>query len=167
MFKKIILLFLIIFAFKGCTKDDICPPDSATTPNLVITFNDIANPLIRKKVQMLTVLTDNIDSLAVFEPVSTDSIIIPLNTNSDTTKYLFKKTIVSESGIVTDSIVEKVMFVYNRKNGYVSRACGFKTEFDNLDADKEPVGSRTWIEEIDIKRQTVNDENSAHVTMLH
>ncbi len=44
MIKRIIVLILIIFAFKGCTKDDICPEGTATTPNLIITFNDIVNP---------------------------------------------------------------------------------------------------------------------------
>ncbi|MBK5214174.1 MAG: hypothetical protein JJE55_11000 [Flavobacteriaceae bacterium] len=167
MFKRIILLILIIFAFKGCTKDDICPGGTATTPNLVITFNDIANPLIRKKVEVLTVLTDNIDSVAVMKLVSTDSIIVPLNTNADTTKYLFIRSFISEAGTVDSINIDKLKFVYSRKNGYVNRACGFKTEFDNLKANLENEGTKNWIEQVNIKRETVNDENSAHLTVLH
>ncbi|AFL82298.1 hypothetical protein Aeqsu_2851 [Aequorivita sublithincola DSM 14238] len=161
MFKRIIVLILIIFAFKGCTKDDICPEDTATTPNLIIVFNDIANPANRKKVEVLTVTTDDENAYEVLKLVSTDTIVIPLNTNSDTTKYVFRKSIIVNTD--TTKIDDNVMFIYDRKNGYVSRACGFKTEFDNL---REEV-TNNWIEDVMVNRNTVNDENSAHVTMLH
>ncbi|MCB0465912.1 MAG: hypothetical protein KDC78_09630 [Aequorivita sp.] len=165
MIKRIILLILIIFVFKGCTKDDICPEDAATTSNLVIVFKDIANPANNKKVVVLSVLTNNIDSTEVIRFENTDSIIVPLNTNSDTTKYLFKRSIISTTDTINN--IDKLMFIYQRKNNYVSRACGFKTEFDNLDADLELEGTENWIEDIIVNRQTVNDENSAHVTLLH
>ena len=65
MVKRIIFLLLIIYAFKGCTKDDICPPDTATTANLVIAFNDIANPSNTKSVNVLSVITDNDDAVEI------------------------------------------------------------------------------------------------------
>lgn len=166
MFKRIIVLVLIIFAFKGCTKDDICPEGEATTPNLVITFNDIANPTVRKKVEFLSVFTNNSDSIRIIKPSLTDSIIVPLNTNSDTTKYLFvRNRKISE----TDTIktYDELIFTYNRENGYVNRACGFKTEYINLNANFENANPTNWIEEIIVNRDTVNDENSAHITLLH
>lgn len=165
MFKRIIVLVLIIFAFKGCTKDDICPPDTATTPGLVITFKDIANPVNAKKVNVLSVLTNSIDSIEVVRFVNTDSIKIPLDTNSDTTKYLFKYSIISANDTVNN--IDKIMFVYQRRNGYVNRACGFKTEYFNLEAELENEGTENWIKELITKRDTINDENSAHITMLH
>ncbi|WP_026451996.1 DUF6452 family protein [Aequorivita capsosiphonis] len=165
MFKRIIFLILIVFAFKGCTKDDICPEGEATTPNLVITFNNIANPQIRKKVNVLSVLTNNTDSIPVQYLISTDSIIVPLNTNSDTTRYLFVRNRITP----TDTIktYDELIFTYNRENGYVNRACGFKTEFTNLNADFENANPANWIEDIIVNRDTVNDENSAHITLLH
>lgn len=165
MFKRIIVFVLIIFAFKGCTKDDICPPDTATTAGLVITFKDIANPANAKKVNVLSVLTNSIDSLEVVRFANTDSIKIPLNTNSDTTEYLFKRSIISTNDTINN--IDKIMFVYQRRNGYVNRACGFKTEYFNLEAELENEGTENWIKELIIKRDTVNDENSAHITMLH
>lgn len=165
MLKRIVVLIIIVFAFKGCTKDDICPPDTATTSNLIITFNDFGNPTVRKKVNVLTVKTNNLDSVEVIRLSSTDSIVLPLNTNRDTTKYLFIQTVISE----TDTIVttDKMMFTYNRKNGYVNRACGFKTEFTNLVPTLEQDGSENWIQNVIPKRETVNDENSAHLTLQH
>jgi hypothetical protein len=166
MIKRIILLILIIFVFKGCTKDDICPEDTATTSNLVIVFKDIANPANLKKVELLSVLTDNIDSVAVVKLVSTDSIVIPLNTNSDTTRYLFKKTVVSGTDTISRNF-DKMIFTYQRKNSFVTRACGYKVEFYSLDPKLEEEGTENWIQQVIKNRDTVNDENSAHVTLLH
>ena len=167
MIKKIIFFTLILFAFKGCTKDDICPPDTATTSNLIITFRDFANPANPKKVEVLTVQTDNNDSIDIIYRISTDSIIIPLNTNADTTKYRLIRTVLSDTGSVVSENIDKIMFIYNRRNGYVNRACGFKTEFDNLEPVLELEGSDNWIEQVIRNRDTVNDENSAHITLLH
>ncbi len=167
MIKKIILFVLIVFAIKGCTKDDICPEGTAITANLLISFNDIANPLNTKEVTVLSVLTNNPDSIAVVNLATTASITIPLNTNSDTTKYLFKKSTLAENGTVLSENIDKVMFIYQRRNGYVNRACGFNTEFFNLETNLEPEGNANWIQEIIVKRDTVNDENSDHITMLH
>ena len=165
MIKRIILFILIIFVFKGCTKDDICPPDTATTANLVIVFKDIANLANKKKVEVLSVITDDANSVEILKLVSTDSIVIPLNTNSDTTKYLFKKTIINGTDTIRN--VDKMMFTYERKNGFVSRACGYKTEFYNLKATLELEGIENWIKQVTVNRDTVNDENSAHITLLH
>ncbi len=165
MIKKIIVLLLIVFAFKGCTKDDICPEGTATTAKLVIDFKDISNPVNAKEVEVLSVLTNTIDSIEVISFQKTSEIAIPLNTASDTTKYLFKRSVISETDTITN--IDKVMFVYQRKNSYVTRACGFKTEYYNLEKDLEEEGTENWIEEVIIKRDTVNDENSAHITMLH
>jgi len=165
MIKKIFASILIIFAFKGCTKDDICPPDTATTPNLIINFKDITNPANAKKVNLLSVITNNIDSVEVVKLANTDSIAIPLNTNSDTTNYLFKRSIVSGSDTIKN--FDKVRFVYQRRNLYVTRACGYKSEYFNLDKNLEEEGAENWIQEIILLRDTVNDENSAHITVLH
>lgn len=165
MIKRIILFTFIIFAFKGCTKDDICPEGTATTAKLVITFNDIANPANEKKVNVLSVQTDYEDSVVLISRTETGEIAIPLSTTSDTTKYQFIRTTYRTSDTLTNT--DRVMFVYQRRNGYVNRACGFNTEYFNLEATLEPEGNENWIQEIIVKRDTVNDENSAHITMLH
>lgn len=165
MFKKIIVSILFIFALNGCTKDDICPPDTATTANLVVAFNDIANPINTKNVNVLSVITDNEAAVEVISFEDTNEIAIPLKTASDTTKYLFKRSIITNSDTINN--VDKVMLVYQRREDYVNRACGFKVEYFNLDATVENEGTENWIQEIIVKRDTVNDENSAHITILH
>ena len=164
MLKRIIFLAFVIFAFKGCTKDDICPAGEATTPNLVITFNDIARPNTRKEVNVLSVVTNNVEKIAVKYFIKTDSIVVPLNTNEDITRYIFIRSVIT--GLDTVTSYDELKFSYSRENGYVNRACGFKTEFTNLDANFEN-GDGNWIEDIIVKRNIVKDENSAHITLLH
>lgn len=165
MIKKLILLLFLIFAFKGCTRDDICPEGTATTANLIIIFKDKANPDNRKKVEDLSVFTDYVDSVLVFRRAATDSIVIPLSTTSDTTKYRFIRTKISETDTVIN--VDKVMFIYSRRDSYVNRACGFKTEFDNLTPILENEGIENWIQNITTNRDTIIDEQKAHLTFFH
>jgi|SRR5690606_15037831 len=165
MLKKVILLILIIIAFKGCTRDDLCPEGTATTSNLIITFNDIITPATRNPVANLRIVTNYPDSVEVLRQSNIDSIAIPLNTNSDTTKYKFIRTIISPTDTIVN--IDSLVFIYQRNNDYVNRACGFKTEFNNLVSDLEEEGSENWIQNILTIRDTVNDENSAHIRILH
>lgn len=165
MIKRIILLILIIFTFKGCTKDDICPPDTATTAKIVIAFSDFANPANAKNVNVLSVQTDYETSVEVITFENTKEISIPLSTTSDTTKYKFIRTTYRTNDTLINT--DKVMFIYQRQDGYVNRACGYKTEYFNLEANLEQEGTENWIKQVTVIRETVNDENSAHVIMLH
>ncbi len=165
MIKRIILLILIIFTFKGCTKDDICPPDTATTAKIVIAFSDFANPANAKNVNVLSVQTDYETSVEVISFENTKEISIPLSTISDTTKYKFIQTTYRTNDTLINT--DKVMFIYQRQDGYVNRACGYKTEYFNLEANLEQEGTENWIKQVTVIRETVNDENSAHVIMLH
>ena len=165
MVKRIVFLLFLVFAFKGCTRDDICPEGTATTPNLIIIFKNAADTINRKKVEDLSIKTDYENSVLVLARTATDSIAIPLSTTSDTTKYRFIYTKISEIDTVVN--IDRVMFVYNRKDLYVTRACGFKTEFFNLEPILENEGSENWIQRISTNQDTIFDEKKAHLTFFH
>lgn len=165
MVKRLFFLIIVIFALKGCTRDDICPEGEATTPNLIITFNDSNIPAKRKKVTRLTLETDYEDSKILFALSETDSIAIPLDVNSDLTKYRFILT--KGTAENPDINVDKIRFDYSRRDIYVNRACGFSTEFTDLDYTLEDEGNENWIKEIIIKRDSIVDENQAHLIILH
>lgn len=160
--KKIIFtLLLVVLLFNGCTRDDICPENTATTPQLIIVFKDQENPNFRKVVENLKVVTDYDNSVLVLPSTATDSISLPLSTTSDTTKYQFIKT-------RGDSIlnIDKVKFIYSRKEMYVNRACGFRMEYEGL----EPIlqtDPDNWIKNIVILRDTVVDDKNAHLNFFH
>lgn len=165
MFKRIPFLLILILAFNGCTRDDICPEGTATTPNLVIVFNNNMNVENRKKVEDLIVETDYENSVIVLSRTATDSIALPLSTTSDTTKYRFTR--VTGTGDTEVRNIDYVTFIYSRKELYLNRACGFKMEFDNLEAQLQNEGSENWILNISTNDQTVKDEKKAHLTFFH
>ena len=165
MGKKIVFLLLIIIALKGCTRDDICPEGTATTPNLIIVFNNNTNPEIRKSVEGLSVETDYENPITVLPTSTTDSIAVPLSTTSDTTKYRFIQTLIAENDTIVN--IDKIMFLYSRQDLYVNRACGFKTEFQKIGHALENEGNENWILNITTDRDTISDENSAHLTFFH
>ncbi|KAA3620600.1 MAG: hypothetical protein DWP94_12400, partial [Flavobacterium sp.] len=85
MIKRFLLLTFLLISFLGCTRDDICEEGTATTPLLIITFNDIANPSERKSVTNLSVETANLESTEVIAAATTDSIAGPLRNTGNIT----------------------------------------------------------------------------------
>ncbi|WP_166924374.1 DUF6452 family protein [Flavobacterium poyangense] len=175
---KKIISFLLLFAFglSGCEKDDICDADTPTTPRLVITFYDINNATIKKRVTDLRVIgqVDGKDKDAgiIFNKSATgnamyltsgDSIAIPLRTDAEVTTYKFILFSGNPNpGFVNEDIVS---FSYNRQNQYVSRACGFKTIF-NLNTPLAPTVQGTdglWMREISVQKTNIEFENETHI----
>ncbi|MBT0608791.1 DUF6452 family protein [Aequorivita echinoideorum] len=166
MLKRILSLLIIALVFKGCTRDDICPQGLVTTPLLIITFNNFLDQDARKEVTGLSVVTNDMNAIQVVGRTNTDSIAIPLNTSSNTTQYRFILTQLNEANTLDTLNIDTVQFLYERQNLYVNRACGFSTQFTNLTEQLENDGSN-WIQNIVVNLQTVNEQNEAHVTILH
>jgi hypothetical protein len=161
MIKNVILVGLILCTFLGCSKDDICSEDTPTTPLLIITFNDIANPTARKTVPGLIVRTTDEDQTVVISTAS-DSIAIPLQTGFDAIQYEF----ITNNG-EADELTDAYTFDYTRDDIYVNRACAFKTIYKDLSATESDTGSTDWIFNLIINNQTVENETAAHITFFH
>ncbi len=138
------------FTFINCEKDDICI--ETTTPKLIIVFYNDTIPAEKKAVTSLTVWADGKEN--IYENKSLDSIAIPLDLTQNSTLYKFK------SGAIIDS----VNFTYDRKDVFVSRSCGFKTTFDNLQIESR---SANWIKNDTIKNTTIDNETAVHLTIFH
>ena len=162
MIKKIILVLIILTALNGCTRDDICAEATATTPLLIITFKDKVNPLVAKTVTSLSIETADENNTPVILQSSTDSIAIPLNIGADLSKFRFTK---DDEGVNPNTDI--LTFNYTRSNIYVNRACAFKTVYDNLTYDLDYEGTANWIFNIEVLNQTIENENQAHITILH
>lgn len=163
MLKNILLLFLGTIIFNGCTRDDICASGTATTPLLIITFNDAANPSVRKGVSGLQAVLINGNASQTFLPNSNnDSIAIPLNTNAGVTRYFLNRDI----GGPTENI-DKITISYQTNAVYVNRACGYKTIYSGLNTTQEAVDGTNWILSRTINQTTVADDKQAHITILH
>jgi hypothetical protein len=162
--KKIQLLFICLLTatFLSCEKDDICDATTDTTPKLIIEFYDILNPTVKKNVTNLAVKEINSSTSLTF--TGTFKIKIPLKTNLDLTKFSF---ILNSTDAAIDN-EDFLQFNYSRQNLFVSRACGFKTNF-TLNSTTPIIKTETlipdgyWIQNVVIIKSNITTENEIHV----
>lgn len=155
--------WLILAAFSvvvlGCQKDDICPEGTETTPLLFIEFYDAEDPSRLKAVQNLTVRAAGKEIF--LGPVTTNNIKIPLRTNENVTEYSF----IANSGGSSEN-EDKISFTYDPAPRYLNRACGYKVEFTNIDANTLRDEDNWIISEI-IVQENVENETEAHISITH
>lgn len=150
MRKYLILLFILCFTLINCEKDDICI--ETTTPKLIVVFYDNAIPAEKKAVTVLTVWAEGQANL--YDKQSLDSIAIPLDLNQNRTTYIFDNK----------TIKDTIEFTYDRKDIFVSRSCGYKTIFENLQIESR---SANWIKNDTIKNTTIDNETAIHLSIFH
>jgi len=150
MKKNYVIIFVFLFTFLSCEKDDICV--ETTTPNLIIKFYDNDDQTVVKQITGLTVWAEAKDNIYVNK--SLDSISIPLNLNENFTKYI----------IESNTLKDTVKFIYNRNNIFVSRSCGYKIIFENLQIESNTTN---WIKSISINNSTIDNEKAAHISIFH
>ncbi len=163
-------LMLISSVFFGCEKDDICSGDTPTTPKLVINFYEYLNPSVSKQVLKLEIFKEEApERILVFE--NTDHILLPLNTDDSNSKYVFRLTYQNINTMLTNQDVFDIR--YTKEDIYVSRACGYKSNFvlDN----SEPLHPNPtitdladdfWIKECIIRQAVITNENETHLDIL-
>lgn len=158
---KTSILFLLAVSFWNCEKDDICPENETTTPRIVIEFYDAANPANLKNITNLGVIAPGFTEGFGFDGVS--KISAPLKTTEDTTTLQFIQN-GSDADPANDNS-DEIVFNYIRQEIYVSRACGYKTNFTldaTIGAELTTDGSN-WIQSITIEQQTITNENETHI----
>lgn len=177
--KKITLLLLVFCcSFSSCEKDDICDPNTPTTPRMVIQFFDINNPAVEKKVTNLKVIGEGMTEGIIFNPTSsgeskylanTSKISIPLKTNAITTTFSF----ILNSGSSNVALINTdiIKFNYTTSDHYVSRACGFKTLFEMsnpspFEHTDGPTSDTKWMKVVQLQKTNINNENETHLSIF-
>lgn len=180
--KKIISLLLIFtFGLSSCEKDDICDANTPTTPRLVLSFFESNATTTPKNVINLKVVGEGKDEKnggIVFNESVTDStryltnantVSIPLRVGEKTTTYTFIYDAENTNPAAKNSDV--ITFHYTDKNIYVSRACGFKTNFI-LDPSElpstpfvqtDPAGDGLWMKRLIVQKYNIDSENETHI----
>lgn len=169
------LLFVaLFFVFTACEKDDICDDITNTTPMLTIEFYDLVNTSVLKNVQNLTVQAINQDQPVNFNPnpfqtpqtiVTTNKISIPLQSFEEQTTFRFIFNANNEDLINEDILT----FNYTTQDVFVSRGCGFKTVYNNLQPIllTNPVGDNIfWIDQILINNINITNTQDIHVKIF-
>lgn len=155
MKQTILILLVSVALFSACEKDDFCT-QNPVTPRLIIRFYDDTNRETTKRVQNLVINSEaNSDTIARYNGVSTDSIVIPLNPNALETIYNFSK----------DGVVNQFSIKYDIQEEYVSRSCGYKIVYTNLEFSSP---TNTWFTDFTPKTLlNLNDQTTAHVQVFH
>lgn len=163
MIQKITLLLFTTLFLWGCTRDDICPDDTQTTPLLVIKFMDISNPTQVKAVDNLRITLANTSQTEVI-PATTDTLYkIPLNPIATSVDYNFTK---GYEG--TEPNTDAFNITYQRgADIYINRACGFRTSFIDIYPTIQAEGSANWMLGNTINNTTVENEDITHITIFH
>ena len=154
-------LFAIIFIMISCEKDDICIESEIGTPRIILSFYDKTNKTLKKPVENLLIKgIEREDTLDIF---SGDSIAIPLRNNSNFSKYEF---ILNSGG--ENSNNDTIQFEYSRYDLYINRACGFKSNYVLNDPPAKLFNiDSPWIEQILKLKDTILNENNAHLAIYH
>ena len=154
-------LFAIIFIMIACEKDDICIESEIGTPRIILSFYDKTNKTLKKPVENLLIKgIEREDTLDIF---SGDSIAIPLRNNSNFSKYEF---ILNAGG--ENSNNHTIHFEYSRYDLYINRACGFKSNYILNDPPAKLFNiDSPWIEQILKLKDTILNENNAHLAIYH
>ena len=179
--KKISFLLILITCVGigitlSCEPDDICSAGTSTTPNLIIEAYDVNNPENIKAITKLVIGGIGNDFILTNGIISASKIELPLKTDANTTQYiLIKDAFINTNGTPDDTNddfydgnIDTITINYTREEVYVSRACGYKTIFQNVTFVIEPDGDN-WIK----SRQPLNDnqsvenETETHFNIFH
>ena len=160
MKKIFIIIVLFSFAFAGCEKDDICPEEAPTTPQVVIQFFDNASTASKAVTELKILEYGTTNVLGVFNEAL---IKLPLKTNEDVVKYSLILNSDKPLFINTDYLE----FNYSTNTVYISRACGYKSLFELIN--NSPILTDNivpvdyWIKNITVVTNKILDENETHI----
>lgn len=163
--KRILCSVLCLAIVLGCTRDDICPEDTLTTPLLIVTFKDFSNRTLGKNVPNLEVRDATDSSIVLFSVSTTDSIAIPLRNFDNRTELIFTRDANStDLGGAND---DQFNLVYTTEDIYLNRACGFKTNYNDLAGQLINESGGNWIFSFEVLITTVSDQDETHLTLFH
>ena len=164
-----LLIAILLVHISSCEKDDICV--DGDTPLLVIGFFDVTDTAEAKQVTSLRIINTDITTVLENESFSDrsspDSLLVPLRIDEVTTAYQF----ISDSADDDDTEeetgnIDTLTITYQVRENFVSRACGFVANFDELSISLSQ-GSENWIQDIQIVQSTIENSNNIHVKILH
>jgi hypothetical protein len=167
-----LLLLVLAFTFSSCEKDDICDANTVTTSRLVISFYDINNSSVLKNVTNLKIIGEGMSEGVSFNGstlINGSTVSIPLKTDADVTSFSFILNFGNSNTALVNE--DNLLFNYSRATVFVSRACGFKTEYTldpitpyvHTDA---AVADEKWIQYMAVKNSTIDNENEIHLEIF-
>lgn len=166
--KKIWFSGLIILGILACEKDDICEGGESETPNVVINMFDGFEPEMLKPAAKIALIADGYSDTIFYK--NTSNIELPLQINTNETQWsllLYIPPTISGN----DTIIKKndIRFIYNTQEFYVSKACGYKVNFFNFNANLLAPESTndSWIQNISNLTSEITNDDNAHIYLYY
>lgn len=158
----LVLIFLMSYS---CEKDDICV--DGDTPFLIIRFYDATDTLVLKAAPALRIVgLENGNPVGTFtDRTSLDSVAIPLRINEPGTSFKIILNSEGDDDVETGNI-DTLQFNYETQEVFVSRACGFVANYNNL-TELLTTDTDNWIQNIEIANPSINSQDSTHVKIFH
>lgn len=177
-FLNIITAIFIALCFFGCEKDDICSGTTPTTPRIILEFYDQDNPSILKSVTDLKAVGAGMTEGVVFNEAvlapspgrylaNDNKVALPLQINAETTEYTLTINAQSTNPAIINS--DKLTFNYTTREIYVSRACGYKTNFDLTGSPVQETNiedNNRWVTNIVVETPNIETENETHIKIF-
>ncbi|MFK7748985.1 MAG: DUF6452 family protein [Kordia sp.] len=180
------MLVTAAFVSFSCEKDDICVEGTITTPLLVIEFfdadiftatnEDVAKNVTDLWVEAVNPNTEVIDgNTFIVDPIqttaqTTSTVSIPLRTLESTTEYRFFTNYELDDDGNQLGNEDILTFAYQPEEIFLSRACGYITNYTFEDNPEVTVDTDNWINPTTgtvVAVQIVQNENETHVKIYH
>lgn len=164
-------IFGILLMNISCQRDDICPASTPTTPEIDVFFFDFEEREIPKPPANLQISIPDSDSTLNITANSPE-ISIPLRTGQNSTvfDFILNSTSTDSTNLENPRNVDRVLFSYGREEEYINRACGYKVNYLNLQAELLSVETEddAWIREILIvEEDTLENETNTRILIYH
>ena len=163
---KFLMILLILLTQLSCERDEICLEE--ITPKLIIRFYNENIPNEFKSVIRLKVNIEGIDGDYSNETITalTDSIAIPLQVTDNKTTFIL--TLQGNESEGTEDNLDTISLIYTQEDVFISRACGYKTIFNEAGANLTDDDDN-WIKGLETKKDPLQiiDENAAHIKIYH
>ena len=145
----------------NCEKDDICLDGTAGTPRLIIRFLDHSERMIPKSLSNITIKAISRDE--DYTLFSGDSLAIPLKLDSNSTIYTF----IHLNELSNQEKIDTLKFNYKREDYYINRACGFVSNLIFSTPAIEIINKESLFLGFNILKDTIKNENQAHLAIYH
>ena len=164
MYKQLLKKSLLVFSFLvllNCEQDDICIESVIESPDLIILMLDKNNIEIRKNPSNFLIRA--IDSDSIYQMNTSDSLALPLNIKKNNVLFEF---ILNEGS--EQQNIDTLQINYKRIDNFINTACGYRSKYI---LEEKPViilnQGNNWIQGFTILKDTISDEISAHLGILH
>lgn len=162
MMKPIKLLFLFSFFvfLYSCEDDEICIESLTSKLNTSVTAKDSTSVFSLSNLKVTDITRDKNE--VVFTDSTATSFKVSLPINDSIVTYKIDLAFASSDSLQTKAAVSENLTVnYKTTNEYVSKACGFKAVYKDINY------STTGILTINAPKNKINNENETHINLQY